>query len=44
MSLNEENRRLIVDSEIKKSRDAIGDSELLVERNRWNGAGGELRG
>lgn len=42
MSLNEENRRLIVDSEIMKSRDAIADVELLVEKNRWNGAANRL--
>ena len=42
MSLNEENRRLIVDIEIMKSREAFADLEMLVEGNRWNGAANRL--
>ena len=38
MSLNEENRKMIVNDEIEKAYDALTDAEILMEKDRWNGA------
>ncbi len=38
MSLSDDNRRLIVNDEIEKSYDALADAEVLIEKERWNGA------
>ena len=38
MSLSDENRILIVNDEMEKSYDALTDAEILIEKERWNGA------
>ena len=38
MSLDDDNRRLIVNDELAKSYDALTDAEVLMEKERWNGA------
>jgi uncharacterized protein (UPF0332 family) len=42
MSLNDENRRLRVNDELEKAYEAMTDAEVLVERERWNGAAGRF--
>jgi hypothetical protein len=38
MSLTDDNRRLIVNDEVEKAYDALKDAEVLIEKERWNGA------
>lgn len=42
MSLTEHNRRLIVDGELRKSREALADADVLVGVGSWNGAASRL--